>query len=183
MLHIVHDVLSKSANEVLHGEHNFNAQPCASPIYKAIIQNHLQSCTSWIPRGIDTMYTGQAKDHYWYNHIYILDTKKYWIYKGITFLLKFCTIPKVQPWDCFRQKAEYYLLKLSNWTKGAIQTSPSIGTNRQNHKGNNCCNNFKEKHTYGIRYTHCITHKDSLKTTSQIHNKKSNNTPIMPLSP
>lgn len=67
----------------------------ASPDYKAIVHEHPQPCTSWGPNGTDAWFTGPIKDHHQCYHMYIMDIKKYRIYKDVASLPKFCTIPKI----------------------------------------------------------------------------------------
>ncbi len=76
MLHIAHDDQTKLAYDY------FNIHQWGPPGCKAIVHKHPHTCTSWGPRGSDTWHTGPAKDQNWCYH---MDTKIYWICKGITF--------------------------------------------------------------------------------------------------
>ncbi len=88
----------------------------------------------------------------------IMDTKKYWICKGVTTLLKFCTIPKIQPWDCITQIAETLLVETKQRKgKRIIQTSPGIWKTDQNLRRYNRFSNYDSDHSHCTHCTHWIT--------------------------
>lgn len=117
ILHFGWDNPSKSGHQIFYEQHNFNAQPRAPPGCKANIHEHTLSPTSWGLRGYNLWYTGLAKDYCQYYHMYIIDTTKLYICKGVTFLSKFCTTPKIQPLDYTKQIPGKLLIKVINSTK------------------------------------------------------------------
>ncbi len=120
-LHWTNQPNQHTRSKILQLKYNFNPCPWAPPGWKAIVHEQPQSCISWGPRGTDAWYTGLEKDHYHCYQIYIMDTKKYCVCKGVTFLPKFCTIPKIQPWDYTTQIVEELLIAIIKLNKGKTE--------------------------------------------------------------
>ncbi len=131
--------------------------------------------TSWGPRGM-----------------YIKDIKKYWFYKGDTFLPKFWNIPKVQPWDYTMQIAKELLIEMIKLNKGKEAWEPQ----RHLHASAQLSKIFKittDATTTRVTtstmptmpaVSHLPTHKDAVKSTQHIHQQQThNNAPITPATP
>lgn len=116
---------SKLVYEILHRKHNFNGQlqmqKWTTPVWKEIVHNYLISCTSWGSRGTNVWYTGPANYHNPCISMHIMVTKKYQIYKGVTFQSKFCSIPKVQSWDYTIQVPEELLIEIIKLNKKKVR--------------------------------------------------------------
>lgn len=161
MLCIAQDDPSKLAYKMLHGNHNFNAQPWKPPGCKAIVQEHLQSCISWGPRGTDKWYIGSAKDHHQCYCMYIIDIKKYQLWKGVTFQTKFCYIPKVQPRDYTVQVAEERLTEFVKLNNGKAQEPlkhlQAFSTMKQDFQRHNWCSNYGGDQPSYAHHANCVT--------------------------
>ncbi len=118
----------------------------------------------------------------------VMDTKKYCICKGVTFLPKFCTIPKIQPCDCTIQIVGELLIEIIKLNKGMAQEqSKHFQALEQVSKI------FKDTTNASItRMTtptasttsYSPTHKGNVKMTQKIHQHHTcMNTPIMPTEP
>jgi len=68
---------SKSAYDVLEGEHNFDRYLIAPPGTKAVINEPADSRASWAPRATDVWYVGAAKDHYCAAKFFVPETSAY----------------------------------------------------------------------------------------------------------
>jgi hypothetical protein len=85
---------TKSAYEVLEGQHDFNRHPWAPPGCRAVIHEHAENRTSWGPRGTDAWYIGSAPEHYRSYEFYVPDTRAYRISNSAQFFPSFANIPQ-----------------------------------------------------------------------------------------
>ena len=88
-----------SAHEQLHGIHDFNATPLASPGTKCIAHEKSSQRGTWAPHGQHGWYVGAAPEHYRCYQIYIPKTQGTQICDTVEFFPTHCKMPNVSAHD------------------------------------------------------------------------------------
>ena len=87
------------AHEQLHGIHDFNATPLASPGTKCIAHEKSSQRGTWAPHGQHGWYVRAAPKHYRCYQIYIPKTQGTQIYDTVEFFPTHCKMPNVSAHD------------------------------------------------------------------------------------
>jgi hypothetical protein len=103
---------TKSAYEVLEGQHDFNRHPWAPPGCRAVIHEHAENRTSWGPRGTDAWYIGSAPEHYRSYEFYVPDTRAYRISNSAQFFPSFANIPQETDIEAATRTAAELIIEL-----------------------------------------------------------------------